>query len=62
MIEYAESPLTLPSQTGPKKIQPRIIITRRDNNENWAGGFIGSVDDFRRYLYAQRILLEAEMY
>lgn len=53
-----KDPLTQQSQTGRKKIQSRVIITRRDNNENWATGFIGSVADFRAYLKAQRRFLE----
>lgn len=36
------------------QIHSRIIISRFADDENWAGGFIGSMRDFHAYLVAQR--------
>ena len=54
-----KGPQALQSQTDHMKIISRVIITRRDNDENWADGFIGSVGDFKHYLKAKRRELKA---
>ncbi len=52
-----KAPPAQPCRTERIQIHSRIIISRFDNDENYAGGFIGNMRDFHALLVAQRKLL-----
>ena len=61
MIATEKGPSVLAHQTSQGKINSRIIIPRQDDFRplcQW--GFIGTVKEFRQYLKAQKVLLNAE--
>lgn len=65
MLDFEEKqkgPQELSLQTDQIQIQSRMIISQRENDENWAWGFIGCIRDFKTILLAKRRYLEDGLY